>query len=96
MFKNLIIALTLSTASATAFSCTKPIPPALPDPEAAVTAQMVKAKNDMKSFIALAEEYLDCVSDNTSKYNAMVTEMQQAADDFNAIVRKYKKRMAAG
>lgn len=65
----------------------------MPDPDTAVTAQMIKAKNDMKAFIYAAEGYLECVSKDTAKHNVMVDEMQAAADTFNKIVRKYKSRM---
>jgi hypothetical protein len=78
-----------------ASACDKPVAPELPDPNAAVTAQMVKAKNDMKDYIAAAESYLKCVEADTRSYNAMVETMQKAADEFNTIVRKYKARMGA-
>ncbi len=82
--------------SVTAWGCEKPTPPALPDPDTAITPQMIKAKNDMKAYIDAAEIYLKCVEDNTGKYNDMVDAMQSAADGFNSIVRKYKKRMSGG
>jgi len=91
---NALIFATL-LASSSAFACDKPAAPVLPDPDTAVTAQMVKAKNEIKAFIATAEAYLACVeSGDTTAYNSMVEEMQAAADDFNKIVRKYKSRMA--
>ncbi|BFM16137.1 hypothetical protein R50073_23200 [Maricurvus nonylphenolicus] len=92
--KALIFTALLMTAGA-ANACDKPTAPTLPDPDNAVTAQMVKAKNEMKAFITAAETYLKCVENDTGKYNAMVDVMQKAADDFNGIVRKYKKRMSA-
>jgi len=90
--KALIFASLLSPCVAVA--CDKPAPPVLPDPDTAVTAQMVKAKNEIKSFIAMAEAYLKCVEADDGSYNLMVEEMQAAAEEFNVIVRKYKKRMA--
>jgi hypothetical protein len=92
--KTLIFTALLMT-SGIASACDKPASPVLPDPDNAVTAQMVKAKNEMKAFIGAAEAYLKCVESDTGKYNAMVDVMQKAADDFNGIVRKYKKRMSA-
>lgn len=65
----------------------------MPDPDTAVTAQMIKAKNEMKAFIYAAEGYLECVEKDAAKHNQMVDEMQAAADTFNQIVRKYKSRM---
>lgn len=94
MKANALIFATL-LASSSAFACDKPTAPVLPDPDTAVTAQMVKAKNEIKAFIATAEAYLACVeSGDTSSYNSMVEEMQAAAENFNNIVRKYKSRMA--
>lgn len=91
------LATLLFLASSAAFAaCDKPEPPALPDPDAAVTAQMIKAKNDMKDYIGAAEAYLKCVESDSKRYNAMVDTMQKAAEEFNAIVRKYKDRMGAG
>ncbi|TQV78023.1 hypothetical protein FKG94_13140 [Exilibacterium tricleocarpae] len=75
-------------------ACHKPTPPTLPDPDAAVTAQMVKAKHQMKAFMDAANAYLDCISGDTRQYNAWIDEMAKTADQFNAIVRKYKRRMA--
>lgn len=90
-----ILVLAALLCSPFASACDKPVAPELPDPNAAVTAQMVKAKNDMKDYIAAAESYLKCVEADTRSYNAMVETMQKAADEFNAIVRKYKDRMGA-
>lgn len=81
------------TSCASVFACDKPPSPTLPDPGSAVTAQMVKAKNDMKAYIKAADDYLACVELDASRYNKMVDEMQASADEFNSIVRKYRKRM---
>lgn len=81
--------------SAPACACERPSPPELPDPDSAVTAQMIKAKNEMQAFMEAANRYLDCIAKDTSQYNAWVDEMQEAADEFNRIVRKYKKRMTS-
>lgn len=94
MKANALILATL-LASSSAFACDKPAAPTLPDPDTAVTAQMIKAKNEIKAFIADAEAYLACVErGDTGAYNSMVEEMQAAAENFNSIVRKYKTRMA--
>lgn len=92
--KTALMAMIL-TASGFVNACEKPASPQLPDPGTAVTAQMIKAKNDMKVYIKAADDYLKCVQSDTNKYNNMVEEMQSAADGFNSIVRKYKKRMGA-
>jgi hypothetical protein len=94
--KTSVLVLAALLVSGSTLACDKPTPPNLPDPDTAVTAQMVKAKNEIKSFIATAEAYLKCIesSDDTADYNSMVEEMQAAADEFNTIVRQYKSRMA--
>ncbi len=95
MNKHALVFTGLLAISGITVACDKPAPPSLPDPTSAVTAQMVKAKNDMKSYIDQAEAYLKCVEADAAKYNDMVDTMQKAADDFNGIVRKYKNRMGA-
>ena len=93
-FKSILLIAT-ATFSLNTLACDKPGAPELPNPDQAVTAQMIKAKNDVKAYIKAAESYLACMKD-TAKYNSMVDEMQVTADQFNSIVRKYKARMAAG
>ncbi len=74
-------------------ACDRPAAPDLPDPESAVTPQMIKAKNDVKSYLGSAEAYLKC-NISTKQHNGMVDEMKKVADNFNKIVRSYKARMA--
>jgi len=93
MKKVFAIALTTVLFSGVTQACTKPTAPALPDASTAVTAQMVKAKNEVKSYIASAESYLECVAD-AKKHNKMVDDMKTVASTFNTIVREYKQRMA--
>lgn len=80
-------------SAAASAACTKPSAPNLPNPDTAVTPEMVKAKREVKEYLAAAEKYLECVK-ITAKHNAMVDEMQKVADGFNAAVRAYKARMA--
>lgn len=75
-------------------ACDKPEAPVLPDPASAVTAQMIKAKNDVKSYLDAANGYIECVKGNASRHNAMIAEMEQIAETFNTAVRTYKERMA--
>ncbi|NIB40716.1 hypothetical protein HBA55_14035 [Pseudomaricurvus alkylphenolicus] len=91
-----LTALMLATTlySGATLACTKPSAPVLPDVNTAVTAQMVKAKNEVKAYMAAAQDYLSCVK-STADHNAMVDDMQKLADSFNSIVRQYKARMAA-
>lgn len=80
--------------SGLAQACTKPEAPALPDAATAVTAQMVKAKNDVQAYMAGANAYLECVN-NDNKHNRMVKSMKKVGEEFNGAVRSYKDRMAS-
>lgn len=93
---NKVFALLFATAlfSTAAQACEKPAAPELPDPTSAVTAQMIKAKNDVKAYLDAANGYIDCVKGNASRHNAMVSEMEKVAENFNAAVRAYKDRMS--
>ena len=73
-------------------ACTKPEPPEIPDPATAVTPQMVKAQNDVKAFVAQAEEFLKCTRSD-SEHDDMVTEMKKTANKFNHAIRDFKARM---
>lgn len=93
--KNLIVsAAVLLLLSAKGYACDKPAPPALPDPSSAVLAQMAKAQNDVKNYMASAEAYLKCLGDSdVSEYNKSITEMEALADSFNSLIRDFKARM---
>ncbi len=88
-----IAATSLALLTNIAVACDKPEKPSLPDPESAVTPQMIKAKNDVKTYLASAEGYLKC-NISTHQHNTMVDDMKSVAADFNTIVRAYKARMA--
>lgn len=89
-----VAALFLSTVmySGLTLACTKPSAPVLPDASKAVTAQMIKAKNEVKAYMADAQAYLECVK-GSAAHNTMVDDMQKLAASFNTIVRTYKARM---
>ncbi|MFT7128775.1 MAG: hypothetical protein ACI89U_000883 [Gammaproteobacteria bacterium] len=74
-------------------ACAKPEAPMLPDAATAVTAQMVKAKNDVQAYMTDANAYLECVK-NDKKHNRMVKSMKKIGTEFNVAVRSYKDRMA--
>lgn len=76
------------------WACSKPNPPEIPDPQTAVTPQMIKAKNEVQAYVAEAEKYLKC-NISSSQHNKMVDEMKAVADTFNQAVRDYKARMGA-
>lgn len=94
MKKLVAVFLALAFYSSTSFAaCERPAPPALPNADTAVTAEMVKAQNEVKDYVAKAEAYLSCVDGKRSQ-NEMIAEMEKVAAEFNAVVRAYKARMA--
>ncbi len=90
---SLAFAAVLLGSAMTVSACDKPAAPVLPDPNSAVTPQMVKAKNEVQEYITKAEAYLSCVKD-TAAHNAMVDEMKSVADTFNGAIKTFKARMA--
>lgn len=92
--KLLFPALVFACYAPLSLACTKPEAPELPDPETAVTPQMVKAQNDMKAYIDAANAFLKC-NRNSAHHNSMVDQMESHATKFNGIVRAYKTRMGS-
>ena len=90
---NLAFSLLLGLGSSLAVACSAPDKPELPDPDTAVTPQMIKAKNDVNAYLSAATAFLEC-NKTTRKHNDMVNEMNDVADEFNGIIRAYKARMA--
>jgi hypothetical protein len=77
-----------------AFACSKPDAPALPDAATAVTPEMVKAKNQVTSYMKKAEQYLECLGKNdVANHNRMVDSMEKLAAEFNALIKKFKARV---
>ena len=72
-------------------ACTSHEAPALPDPETAVLAQMVKAQNEVKNYIKSQEAYLSCTKSGL-RYDRAFKEMKRVASDFNSITKAYKAR----
>lgn len=97
--KSFVIAATffascLATSMASA-ACEKPAAkPEIPDAATVVTAQMVKANNDMKAYIKGVETYLGCAGLPRSTEKKELDDLKQFADDFNAVVRAFKARSA--
>jgi hypothetical protein len=76
-----------------ALACTKPdAKPAIPDAATVVTAQMVKANNDVKAYVKAVEEYLGCARLPRSQEKQELDELKQFAEDFNVVVRTFKSR----
>lgn len=92
------ILLTLSLCSAflipvQVFACSKPdVKPAIPDAETVVTAQMVKANNDVKAYVKAVEDYLACAKLPRSQERKEVDDLKAFAEEFNVVVRAFKAR----
>src|SRR5688572_15136602 len=97
--KSFVIAATffascVATSMATA-ACEKPAAkPEIPDAATVVTAQMVKANNDMKAYVKSMESYLGCAGLGRSDEKKELDDLKQFADDFNQVVRAFKARSA--
>lgn len=82
---------TLTLTNGAYAACTSHEAPALPNPETAVLAQMVKAQNEVKTYIKSQEAYLSCTKSGLRHDRAM-KQMQKIASSFNTITRAYKAR----
>ncbi len=92
--KTLAIA-ALFTVSQYSLACDEPSEPQLPNPSTAVTPEMVKAKNQVKQYMADADKYLSCKRLSTRQHNAIVDKMQALASNFNDVIRAYKERQGS-
>lgn len=64
--------------------------PAIPDPDTAVTAQMVKSNNEIKAYVRAQEEYLGCADMSSGEKREALEELETYADTFNQAVRQFK------
>jgi hypothetical protein len=78
--------------AASSQACDEPSPPAIPDPNTAVLAEMVKAQKDVKKFISSGDSYLKCQK-NDNKYNKMVDLMKTTGDEFNKAIKAFKAKV---
>ncbi len=79
------------TVPARVLACEAPTPPDMPDVETAVLAEMVKAQNQVKKFIAAGNEYLECEKDD-DLHNQMVDLMHDVGEDFNKVIKDFKAK----
>jgi hypothetical protein len=95
--KKYVIALTLTAAlSSGAYACSKPATkPDFPDPATAVSAQMVKANNDVKAYVQGVQDYLGCAGLARSEEKKELDDLKKFADDFNQVIRDFKARSAS-
>ncbi|WP_049629203.1 hypothetical protein [Cellvibrio sp. pealriver] len=96
--KPFVLALTFcasSLVSTVAFACAKPAAkPEIPDAATVVTAQMVKANNDVKAYVKAVQDYVGCAGLSRAEEKKEMDELQKFAEDFNQVVRAYKARSA--
>lgn len=66
--------------------------PQIPDPMTAETAQMVKANNEVKAYVAAMEEYLGCASMSDGEKRKEIKALEEFAAEFNEAIRAFKSR----
>lgn len=95
MKKPLLVGVLVSLISGAASACTKPTSkPDFPDPQTAVSAQMVKANNEVKAYVKAMQDYLGCAGLSKAAENKELDELKAYADSFNEVIRAYKAKSA--
>lgn len=95
MKKTIALSLFCLTLGATAqvHACEAPASkPEIPDPQTAATAQMVKANNEVKAYVAAMTEYINCARMSSSNQRKAVQELEAFAASFNEAIRVFKAR----
>lgn len=83
------------TAAGQAQACEAPASkPEIPDPLTAATAQMVKANNEVKAYVAAMTEYINCSRMSSTEQRKAVKELEDFAAAFNEAIREFKARNA--
>ena len=75
--------------------CEEPVIPDFPNPDLAGQDEMLRAEKEVKQYLALQEDFLNCVQHNTRKHNRAVDLMYQVAEKYNSIARRYNTRLQA-
>ncbi len=90
-----LLLITLLMMPGVVLACTEPEKPGeFPDPATAVTAQMVKANNDVKAYVKAMEEYLGCAGLSRKEQNDELDKLKEYAESFNVLIREFKERNA--
>lgn len=94
MKKTILISLLgLTLGGPLALACEEPSSkPEIPDPATAATAQMVKANNDVKGYVAAMTEYLNCARMGSAQQRREVKALEDFAEEFNQAIRDFKAR----
>ena len=86
-----VVSAALLLNSALVLACAdRPEKPNLPDPSMAVTAQMIKAHNDVKSYVKSMQEYLGCAKLPATEEKKELDDLTKYAEDFNKVIKEYK------
>lgn len=72
--------------------CIEAEAPGIPNPDLAGEAEMLRAQREVKRYLALQEQFLDCVR-NVRHHNQAVERMHEVANKYNSTARRYKARM---
>ena len=91
--KLVLVVMLGSGLSGPVYSCDQPLVPDLPDPSKAVLAEMVKAQNEVKQYLKLADDFLKCTKDD-AQHDLVVDRMRDIGTKFNDVVKAYKARVA--
>lgn len=93
MKKYLVAFALTAVVSSGAYACNKPASkPEFPDAETAVSAQMVKANNDVKAYVKEMQEYLGCARLSKTAEKNELDELKAYAESFNQVIRAYKAK----
>lgn len=94
--KSLVVAvgfIASCMASSLASACAKPdAKPEIPDIASVVTAQMVKANNEVKAYVQGVQTYIGCAGLARSQEKKEMDELKKFADEFNEVVRAFKAK----
>lgn len=81
------------TIALPAFACTKPeAKPEIPDANSVVTAQLVKANNEVKAYVKAMEDYLGCAKLSRGEETKALKDLKDFAEEFNVVVRAFKAK----
>ena len=81
----------LSMVATSSFACTEAELPALPDPQTAALAEMIKAQKSVKKYLAESNKFLNCTKNNR-RHDVVVDQMHKLGEDFNKVTKLYKAR----
>ncbi len=92
-FVSTALAATVAALPSLSFACAKPESiPVIPDPNTAVTAQMIKANNEVKAYVKATEDYLACAGLSRSEEKDAIDALKAYADEFNSAIRVFKSK----